>query len=161
MTESGVVNPDKELMSRFTPLAAAPRLVRASAIVPAPVPPCAIGTSPAVTLPPFKPVNPEPSPLKLPTNLLAALDSTLTPLIQFDPVKDAPPTLTSALEVVAAPVPPWMMDKGMLSAVNELISAFAPLAAAPKLARAPAGFAAPVPPRASGSSPLEILRASK
>src|ERR1051325_5481775 len=109
MTESGVVNPDRELMSRFTPLAAAPRLVRASVIVPAPVPPRATGTPPAVTLPPFKPVNPEPSPLKPPTNLLAALDSTLTPLIQFDPVREAPPRLASALEAVPAPVPPWIM----------------------------------------------------
>jgi hypothetical protein len=48
--DSGVVRPESDVISKFAPLAATPRLVRAPEAVVAPVPPLATATVP-VTLP--------------------------------------------------------------------------------------------------------------
>ena len=106
---------------------------------------CPLGKVP-VSVAAFTLLNPEPPPLKFPTKLFAVLLSTLTPLNVLAAVNDAPPMFTSALEGVLAPVPPWLIERAVLSPDNDVISEFAPLAAAPKVPRAPAVVLAPVPP---------------
>src|SRR5215475_3979490 len=68
--DSGEHKPDNERMSEVAPLAAAPRLPRASVGVPAPVPPRASGKVPVEMFIAFKLVNADPSPVKLPRNEL-------------------------------------------------------------------------------------------
>jgi hypothetical protein len=63
----------------------------------------------------------------------------------------APPRFASAAAAVAAFVPPWAIDHGALSAESDLISEFAPLAAAPSTVLAPAAVVAPTPPDESGT----------
>src|SRR5262249_40187753 len=115
---------------------------------------------------PLRPVklmllSPEPTPLKFPTKLLAALLRTLIPLKVLAAASDAAPRLTKAFDGVPAPVPPWSIESGVLNPDSEVISEFAPLAAAPRVVRAPVAVAGPVPPRVSGKVPLEILAAFK
>ena len=52
--DSGVLNPEIELMSEFAPLAAAPRITRAPEAVSAPVPPRTSGRMPVETFAAFK-----------------------------------------------------------------------------------------------------------
>src|SRR5947207_2409895 len=104
--DKGVVKLDSAVMSELTPLAAAPKFARASAAVPALVPPRASDTTPDRTSAAYRPGSPQPSPLKLPTKLLNALRSRFQPVNWLESVSDAPPRLASALGAVSAPVPP-------------------------------------------------------
>src|SRR5207249_3068288 len=105
-SDKGVVKPDKEVMSEFGPLAAAPRLVRAAETVSAPVPPRTTGIRPLERLAALKPLKPEPSPTNVPTKPLSAFVRTFTPLSVLEPVSEAPPRLARASVAVPAPEPP-------------------------------------------------------
>src|SRR4051812_30262711 len=104
--DSGVLKPDKDVMSEFAPLAAAPRVARPPEGVPAPVPPRVTGSRPLEMLAALNPVKAEPSPLKPPPNRLAGWVSMFTPVKLLVPVSDAPPRLTNAFGAVLAPLPP-------------------------------------------------------
>src|SRR5947207_619866 len=73
------------------------------------------------------------------------------------PPLEGPANIALAAAPVAVPVPPSPMERGVVKAVNELISELAPLAAAPRLTRAPEALVAFVPPRATANVPLLIL----
>jgi len=64
------------------------------------------------------------------------------------------PTNTEPEVNVVAPVPPWPTDSAVVKPVNEVISEFAPDAAAPMPDRAVACVVPPVPPFATASDPL-------
>jgi hypothetical protein len=64
--------------------------------------------------------------------------------------------LLRALWDVVAPVPPWRMDRAVVRPLSEVMSLFAPLAAAPRLVRAPAAVVELVPPLAMPRTPLVI-----
>ena len=158
-TDNGVSKADNAVMSELAPLAAAPSVARAPEGVPAPVPPRASGTTPLPRLPAFKPTNAEPSPLKLPANRLAGWVKRLTPLKVLVPVREAALRFTRALAAVLAPLPPCEIESGVLRPDNEVMSELAPLAAAPRVARAPGAVPAPVPPRPTDTTPLARLAA--
>jgi hypothetical protein len=67
------------------------------------------------------------------------------------------PRITLFAVNVAAPVPPCATDNGVLSAVKEVISLFAPEAAALKLDLAPDAVEEPVPPSATDKSVIPVI----
>lgn len=58
----------------------------------------------------------------------------------------APPIRIWSAVTLAKPVPPWLTLRAVVRPVNDVMSEFAPDAAAPKFVRAPAAVVALVPP---------------
>ncbi|KPJ99654.1 MAG: hypothetical protein AMK71_09405 [Nitrospira bacterium SG8_35_4] len=73
----------------------------------------------------------------------------------------APPTVCALVRstkfFVAEPVPPWEIDRGIVRPDKEVMSEFAPLAAAPRFALAPGAVIAPVPPSATATGVLNDM----